>query len=157
MKIVTGRQFPDEVERLLDGLPAWFGRPESNAEYVDASRTLPTWAAVADDGPLVGVCVVRHHTPVSSEIELLAVDSHLHRQGVGRLLVESVERDLASLGVKVLQVKTFGPSGESAEYELTRRFYEAIGFLPMEENHQIWGDDTPCLILVKFVPPSTAP
>jgi hypothetical protein len=71
---------------------------------------------------------------------------------VGRLLVGEVERELVTLGVRVLQVKTFGPSGNSAEYELTRRFYEAIGFLPMEENHDIWGADTPCLIMVKFLP-----
>ena len=73
MRIVTGRQVPDDVRRLLDGIPEWFGRPESNDEYVESSRTLPTWAAVSDDGEVVGVCVVRHHTSVSSEIELIAV------------------------------------------------------------------------------------
>jgi GNAT superfamily N-acetyltransferase len=95
---------------------------------------------------------VRHHTPVSSEIELIAVDRALHRRGVGRMLVATVERELVGLGVRVLQVKTFGPSGNSSEYELTRQFYEGIGFLPMEENLDIWGADTPCLILVKFLP-----
>ena len=143
---------PDDVRRLLDGIPEWFGRPESNDEYVESARTLPTWAAVSDDGEVVGVCVVRHHTSVSSEIELIAVDRALHRHGVGRLLVGEVERELVTLGVRVLQVKTFGPSGNSAEYELTRRFYEAIGFLPMAENHDIWGADTPCLIMVRFLP-----
>lgn len=156
MRIVTGRQVPDDVRRLLGGLPEWFGRPESNDAYVESARTLPTWAAVSDSGEVVGVCVVRHHTPVSSEIELLAVDRALHRSGIGRRLVEAVERDAVTLGVQVLQVKTFGPSGDSAEYALTRRFYEALGFLPMEENLDIWGDDNPCLILVKFLPNSSA-
>lgn len=156
MRIVTGRQVPDDVRRLLGTVPEWFGRPESNDAYVESARTLPTWTAVADDGEVVGVCVVRHHTPVSSEIELIAVDRSLHRRGIGRLLVDVLERELVARGVRVLQVKTFGPSGHSAEYELTRQFYEAIGFLPLEENFDIWGADNPCLILVKFLPASPA-
>ena len=52
-------------------------------------------------------------------------------------------------GVRVLEVKTFGPSGRSEEYERTRRFYETIGFLPLEETTALWGPENPCLILVK--------
>jgi hypothetical protein len=52
-------------------------------------------------------------------------------------------------GVGLLQVKTFGPSGQSPEYERTRDFYESLGFLPLEERTDIWGPDNPCLISVK--------
>ena len=82
----------------------WFGIPELNAAYVEAARSLPTWAAVVD-GEVVGVCVVRHHHPVPAEIELLAVGRANHRAGVGRRLVEAVERDLVASGVRVLQTK----------------------------------------------------
>jgi hypothetical protein len=51
--------------------------------------------------------------------------------------------------VKLLQVKTFGPSGASIEYERTRAFYDAVGFLPLEERTDIWGPGNPCLILVR--------
>ena len=30
----------------------------------------------------------------------------------------------------------------------TRRFYEKMGFLALEET-DLWGEDTPCLIMVK--------
>ena len=63
----------------------------------------------------------------------------LHRQGIGRQLVERAVADLRADGVRLLQVKTFGPSGESAEYERTRAFYAALGFLPLEERTDIWG------------------
>jgi len=92
---------------------------------------------------------VRHHTPVASEIELLAVRRDLHRAGIGRRLVGRVESDLRSRGVRLLEVKTRGPSGESVEYERTRAFYDAIGFLPLEERTDIWGPHNPCLIMVK--------
>jgi ribosomal protein S18 acetylase RimI-like enzyme len=32
---------------------------------------------------------------------------------------------------------------------MTRRFYEAIGFEPIEEFPTMWGNDNPCLLLVK--------
>ena len=148
MLVVSGQQMPDEVDRLLRDVPEWFGIPESNDAYVEAARSLPTWAALVD-GDVVGVCVVRRHNAVSAEIELLVVGRAHHRAGVGRRLVEAVERDLVASGVRMLQVKTFGPSGESEEYERTRAFYRAVGFIALEENMDIWGKDNPCLISVK--------
>lgn len=148
VRIERGGQHPDDVARLLDLLPDWFGIEESNRGYVEAARSLPTFAAVVD-GRVVGVCLIRVHTQVAAEIELIAVDPRLHRQGIGRRLLAAVETDLGSSGTKVLQVKTFGPSGESEEYERTRAFYEAVGFWPLEERTDIWGPDNPCLISVK--------
>ena len=73
----------------------------------------------------------------------------LHRAGIGRRIVERVEAGLTTNGVRLLEVKTLGPSGGSEEYARTRAFYEAIGFLPLEERTDIWGPENPCLILVK--------
>jgi N-acetylglutamate synthase-like GNAT family acetyltransferase len=136
VRIVTDGQWPDETDVLLHALPEWFGIEESVRAYVNAARTLPTVAAQVD-GEIVGVCLVRRHTLVAAEIELLAVRRDLHRAGVGRRLVERAVVDLTSTGVKLLQVKTLGPSGEPEEYARTRAFYEAIGFLPLEERTDV--------------------
>jgi ribosomal protein S18 acetylase RimI-like enzyme len=146
--IVSNGQRSDDVERLLRELPEWFGIEQSILSYVDAARTLPSTFAVQGD-EVVGVCVVRHHTAVAAEIEVLAVARTLHRQGIGRRLVQTVESGLRERGVALLQVKTFGPSGMSDEYERTRAFYVAMGFLPLEERTDIWGAENPCLISVK--------
>jgi len=146
--IVAGRQWPQELDQLMRDLPDWFGIESSIVSYVDAARTLPTAAALRND-EFVGGCVVRPHTPRAAEIELLAVSPALHRQGIGRQLVDAVEADLGNQGIELLQVKTSGPSGGSEEYERTRAFYEAIGFIPLEERTDIWGPGNPCLILVK--------
>ncbi len=148
MTIVAEGCWPEDVGRLLRGLPEWFGIEQSILTYIEAARTLPSVAAVRD-GDVVGVCVVRRHTLVAAEIEVLAVERALHRQGVGRRLVEQVESDLRADGVRLLEVKTLGPSGQSKEYERTRAFYESIGFLALEERADIWGPDNPCLISVK--------
>ena len=148
VEIVTGQQWPDAVDALLRGLPEWFGMEDANRGYVESARTMPTLAALSD-GEVVAVCLVRQHNPRAAEIELLAVRRDLHRHGIGRKLVHQLESDLRAGGVQLLQVKTFGPSGDSKEYERTRTFYEALGFIPLEERTDIWDANNPCLISVK--------
>jgi len=151
VKIASGSQWPAEVDAILRELPEWFGIEQSVLDYVDAARNLPTTAALHGD-EVVGVCLVHRHTPVAAEIELLAVRPAWHRHGVGRRLVDAVETELVAAGVELLQVKTRGPSAPSQEYERTREFYVALGFLPLEERTDIWGAENPCLILVKPLP-----
>jgi ribosomal protein S18 acetylase RimI-like enzyme len=146
----VGGHWPDAVAALLRDLPDWFGIEESNRSYVAAAEVLDNTAATLD-GQIVGICLVRGHTPAASEIELLAVRSNLHRCGVGRLLLARVEADLRTRGTMLLQVKTRGPSLPSPAYERTRAFYEAMGFVPLEERVDIWGPENPCLISVKVL------
>jgi GNAT superfamily N-acetyltransferase len=144
--------WPDDVERILRALPEWFGLEDAVLGYVRDAKSLPNIVARVGD-EVVGVCLVRRHTPVAAEIELLAVPPGLHRQGIGRLLIDRAIDNLRRDGVELLQVKTFGPSGDSGEYQRTRAFYAALGFLPLEERTDIWGPENPCLISVKLLTP----
>ena len=56
-------------------------------------------------------------------------------------------------GIRYLQVKTLGPSRPDSGYDATRAFYEAVGFVALEELHGLWSHDNPALILVKDVGP----
>ncbi len=78
----------------------------------------------------------------------MAVDPAEHRHGAGRALVTALERDLIADGVRLLQVKTLGPSRPDAGYARTRKFYQAMGFEPVEEITGLWPEN-PCLIMVK--------
>ncbi|HEX5188939.1 MAG TPA: GNAT family N-acetyltransferase [Streptosporangiaceae bacterium] len=156
--VTSGQQAPEVVDRLLSSLPGWFGIASSNAAYVEAARTLPTylaWPAAAPGGTAArsgeqpaGVLLAERHFPGAAEIHLLAVQPDLHRRGAGRALVEALERDLAADGVRWLQVKTLGPSLPDEGYERTRRFYLGIGFEPLQEITGLWPEN-PCLIMVK--------
>jgi N-acetylglutamate synthase-like GNAT family acetyltransferase len=148
VEVVRSHDCARDVERLLALLPEWFGLEASNRGYVEAARTLPSYTAVVDD-EVVGVCLLRDHNPDSVEIELVAVDPTRHRAGIGRAILDRVEADLHATGVRLLSVKTFGPSGVSGAYARTREFYVATGFVPLEERTDIWGPENPCLIMVK--------
>lgn len=137
----------DDCERILRALPGWFGIESAIVHYVEDVRSMETWVA-EDAGAVVGFVTLRRHNPRSAEIQVIGVLESHHGRGVGRALMETVERKVAAAGVELLQVKTLGPSRHDENYARTRGFYEHLGYIPLEENN-LWGDVNPCLILVK--------
>jgi len=147
---IVKRQDPKAVERLLRSLPDWFGIEESLTEYVSDATNKPTYLALSTSGAVVGALLMTRHFPGSAEMHLLAVDPSLHRRGIGRALAEEFERDMASDGVRLLEVKTQGPSRPDENYATTLAFYLAMGYEPLDEILDYWPEN-PCLILVKVL------
>lgn len=137
------------VEAVLRDLPEWFGIEESTAAYIADAAALPTFAVEPDRGLLC----LKQHTPRAAEIYVMGVRREEHRRGLGRALVAEAEAWCRAHGVRYLQVKTLGPSRPDAGYDATRAFYEAVGFVALEELHGLWSHDNPALILVKDVGP----
>jgi coenzyme F420-0:L-glutamate ligase / coenzyme F420-1:gamma-L-glutamate ligase len=142
---------PDErsrvAEAVLRDLPEWFGIEESTREYIDAAAGLPTFAVEPD----VAFVSLKQHTPAAAELYVLAVRRAHHRQGIGRALVEKAESWCRARGIRYLHVKTLGPSRPDEGYDASRAFYEALGFVALEELHGLWDEENPTLILVKDV------
>ena len=142
---------PDAAARLLASVPEWFGQPEANAEYVEAARTKETWTVRDEAGCVVGLTLVDRHFPHVAEIHLTVVDRAAHGSGIGSAMLEAIEADALQRGVRLLEVKTLGASHPDPGYARTRHFYESRGFFPLEET-DLWGEGTPCLIMVKPLP-----
>jgi len=143
---------PAATERILRALPEWFGLEQSLLDYVEAAKRLPGHLARLGDD-VVGLLLVERHFPTAAEIHLMAVDPAHHRAGIGRRLVAAAEAELAAGGVRLLQVKTLGPSDPDPSYRGTRGFYAAMGFAPLEELPDLWPGN-PCLIMVKTLGPA---
>jgi ribosomal protein S18 acetylase RimI-like enzyme len=152
--VTSGTPAPVAVERLLRSLPQWFGIESSTAEYIRMAGELPAYLAW-DRGQTarhpVGALLAVRHFPRAAEIYLLAVDAAEHRHGAGRAMVNALERDLVADDVRFLQVKTLGPSHPDKGYRRTRKFYEAMGFEPVEEITGLWPPGNPCLIMMKIL------
>ncbi len=84
----------------------------------------------------------------AAEIYLMAVLPQYHRRGVGRAMIRFIEAHLRERGVGYLQVKTQGLSRPDANYALTQKFYEAIGFAALEEFPDLWPGN-PALQMIK--------
>jgi len=102
-----------------------------------------------DKGIIVGFLTLTLHNKFTAEIHVMGVNREFHRKGVGKDLVTYAESYLKERGFKFLTVKTLSPSRECLEYEKTRKFYIALGFIPLEEFKTLWGEDNPCLFLAK--------
>lgn len=133
---------------ILRHLPQWFGRPEHTEQYIRDIATLPTWLAICDD-KAVGFITIKNHFPQSAEIHVMGVMPEFHRHGIGQKLVHTAEQSLKDNDVQYLQVKTLSDSHADKAYAQTRNFYQAVGFSPLQVFEEIWGEDSPCLLMIK--------
>ncbi|MFV0320399.1 MAG: GNAT family N-acetyltransferase [Microbacterium sp.] len=142
---------PTGTERVLRSLPNWFGIEEAIQSYVDMATRLESHIATIN-GETVGVALVERHFAESAELALIAVHAEHRTSGIGRRLVESVEKSIQNDGCRFLEVHTVGPSYQDEGYAATRAFYQAVGFTPMHEFEKLdW--DGPTLILIKSLSP----
>jgi coenzyme F420-0:L-glutamate ligase/coenzyme F420-1:gamma-L-glutamate ligase len=137
------------AEAVLRDLPEWFGIEVATRAFVEAAAKLPTFAVEPDAGFLS----LKQHTPKAAELYVMGVCRKSHRRGIGRALVGAAEVWCRGRGIRYLHVKTLGPSRPSRHYAGTRAFYEALGFVALEELHELWDEENPALLLVKDVTP----
>ena len=130
-------------EAVLGDLPDWFGIEEATAAYIRDVAELPTFA-VGEDAMLA----LKLHTSRAAEVYVMGVRRERHASGLGTALLRAAEEYLRKREIEYLQVKTLGPSDPDPGYARTRAFYEARGFVPLEEIHGLW-EANPCLLLVK--------
>lgn len=64
---------------------------------------------------------------------------------------ELCEPILRAQKVEFLQAKTLSAKHPDVGYGRTRQFYLAVGFRPLEEFPDLWGEANPCLQLIKYL------
>ncbi len=129
---------------MLRDLPDWFGIEEATSAYIRDVAELPT-LGVGEDALLS----LKLHTPRAAEVYVMGVRMAQQGRGLGTALLAAAEDYLRARRVEYLQVKTLGPSNPDEGYARTRRFYDARGFVALEELHGLWDEENPTLILVK--------
>jgi GNAT superfamily N-acetyltransferase len=130
-------------------LPEWFGIPSAIESYVSAAADLPMLACFEPAGHVTGFVSVNTLTAAAAEIHVMGIKRQWHRQGIGRGLIEGAGQLAAAQRARFLTVKTLSPSKADPNYAATRRFYEALGFLLLEEFPTLWGADNPCLLMLR--------
>ena len=140
-------------DRILRTLPDWFGDPVAVRGYADDAETGQSFVARAGE-TTVGILTFKFHSKRAAEIVVIGVVPECHRRGIGRALVSAFESHMHHRGVEYVQVKTLDEAAQSNAYRRTRRFYDAMGFVPLEVWPNTWGAGNPCLQMVKHLGPS---
>ncbi|HET7657135.1 MAG TPA: GNAT family N-acetyltransferase [Bacillales bacterium] len=138
------------TESVLRELPEWFGIESALVEYIERSKLTIFYAAL-NNGELAGFISITENFKETAEIYVMGVRKANHRKGIGGMLVDRAERDLKKRGFRLLEVKTLSGSHPDENYKRTRAFYKAIGFLPLDEQKELWDPQNPCLIMVKWI------
>lgn len=133
--------------QILHMLPAWFGMPESTAEYVSLSAKLECWAAY-DAAQAVGFITLNETSPHTMDIHVMGVHPDYHRHGLGKQLFNAAFAWTQQKGYSFMQVKTLDAQHPDEGYRKTRLFYEALGFRALECFPKLWGEANPCLVMV---------
>ena len=136
------------ARQILEELTEWFGMEDSREEYIRDAQKFPFWLAELD-GKAVGFITLMQTSKAAAEIHCMGVKPAFHHQGIGKLLVDSLEEYAKPL-YKYLQVKTVD-EGHYASYDKTIKFYESVGFARLEVFPTHWDAHNPCLILVKYL------
>lgn len=78
----------------------------------------------------------------------MGVRKEFHRAGIGRKLFAALREYAELQGYTYIQVKTVA-AGHYPEYDGTRLFYEALGFLSVEVFPTLWDPWNPCLLMIR--------
>ena len=134
--------------KILRDLPEWFGIESSLLKYSEEVMEKDFYTVLISGEPAAFVSV-KINNEFTAEIYVIGMLKKFHRMGIGKILIEKIEKNLIEKGYKFLMVKTVSESLDNAAYAKTRLFYKKVGFLPLEEIVEIWGEKNPCLIMVK--------
>ena len=135
---------------ILAALPHWFGMPASNAAYIRDVEAMPMWAAY-EEGRLLGFLALGRPTPHVFEVHVMGVKPEQHGHGIGRALMNAAVAHAKANGVRFLTVKTLSSRDPDPGYAKTRAFYEAMGFVAIDEFPELWTPDNPAVLMLKVL------
>lgn len=139
-------------QKILDALPNWFALQDAKENYVKEVGGLPMLGCFDNKTDVcVGLVSLKNTTPNSSEIFVMGLYPKYHQQGGGASLVRAAEASAKSDGKEFLFVKTLSSDHPDPYYAKTRKFYTKIGFKELEVLPMVWGEENPCLIMVKSI------
>jgi len=135
---------------ILTKLPEWFGDEKGLLDYVNTVNKYSFWAAFEEEN-CIGFFSVKIHHNRTGDIYVCAVDPKYHGKGVGTLLYNEIEKHCKMNNCEYIIVKTVDEKDTEKHYGKTVKFYKSIGFKELITIPELWGEENPCLIMIKNI------
>ena len=137
------------ARKILEALQDWFEVAENREKYISACVNWTFFAAKEND-EYVGFLCLKETSKATVELAVMGVLKEYHRKGIGTQLFEAANKIATDSGYSFMQVKTV-QLGVYPDYDNTNRFYQACGFKELEVIKEIWGEENPCQIYVRYL------
>ena len=147
-EIESKKEKKEICEKILRSLSNWFGIEQAILDYIQDAQKMPMLVAF-DGSDLTGFTSLNLHNKSTGEIHVMGVLPDYHRSGAGKAMVRACENYLLAKNCQFITVKTLSSSKKDTFYERTRKFYESMGFYPLEELKTLWGEANPCFFMAK--------
>lgn len=121
---------PGDMARVKDVIDACGLFPSvllegMTAKYFTGETPMERWLTCDDNGPVaIAYYAPERMTQGTWNLLLIAVHPLFQGRGIGRAIMERVERELTTSGQRVLLVETSG----LPDFENTRAFYKKLGY-----------------------------
>lgn len=105
----------------------------------EMSENIRDFSVVYENSKLAGCGALHFYTPTTAEVRSLAVDPVLKSRGIGRVIIEGLEREAIEQGLHAIFAFTYVPE-----------FFSKLGFAEVERGElplKAWKD---CLRCPKF-------
>lgn len=146
-EVENSKEKKEIAKDILSDLAEWFENETANENYIEKLSKMPFIGGFIGDKP-VAFIVLNKTSDETCEIFVMGVKKDFQRLGIGKLIYEQFEQLARNLGFSYVQVKTVA-SGYYKEYDLTNKFYQAMGFAKLEILKDLWDEQNPCQIYIK--------
>jgi ribosomal protein S18 acetylase RimI-like enzyme len=137
-------------EEILRALPEWFGLEEGIRIYLQGVRD-SIFFTVSVENRVVGFCAVKIHFQINAELYVLGLRKEFHGQRIGTRMIEHIRQHCKGMEICYMTVKTVSGQNPDIHYAKSRRFYEKMGFQPLEVFPGLWDENNPCLYMIREV------
>ena len=137
------------ARKILEALHDWFEVEENREKYISACVNW-TFLAAKENDEYVGFLCLKETSKETVELAVMGVLKEYHRKGIGTQLFEAANKIATDSGYSFMQVKTV-QLGIYPDYDITNRSYQACGFKELEVIKEIWGEENPCQIYVRYL------
>ena len=103
----------------------------------EIATNIRSYSIIKKDNKIIAVGALHIYSTSLAEIRSLAVSKEYQKQGLGKQIVNELEKEAKYLGIKKLLTLTY-----------QKEFFEKLGFIeiPKEEvpDHKVWSDCIKC-------------
>jgi GNAT superfamily N-acetyltransferase len=144
---LTAQDIPS-VTTVVVAQPDYFTGEVAGQVERDCARH-DAWV-LTDSDEVAGFAVTQRKSAGGAEILWMAVAPGRRGRGNGTMLLSHVLDELASAGVRLVEVKTLDRSAGYPPYEATRAFWERQGFIQLDTIDPLpgWEPGNPAAIYV---------